>query len=120
MYVSKTHHVLNPKTSDVVKLLDYDIKNDLIVKGAAQTDQLKVPSKCRKCHFRRQKIQKIPGSMPRTPLAYSNYSLSSAQKFMTPYRRIFVYIFCVISICTLVFTRATKSLVVNIERTSQN
>ena len=35
-------------------------------------------------------------------------------------RRIFVYIFCVISICALIFTRATKSLVLNIERTSQN
>ena len=28
--------------------------------------------------------------------------------------------FCVISVCALVFTRATKSLVPNIERTSQN
>ena len=36
------------------------------------------------------------------------------------YRRIFVYSFCVISICALVFIRTTKSLVLNIERTSQN
>ena len=36
------------------------------------------------------------------------------------YMRIFVYIFCVISICALVSIRATKSLVLNIERASQN
>ena len=36
------------------------------------------------------------------------------------YRRSFVYIFCVISIYTLVFTRATKLLVLNIERISRN
>ena len=36
------------------------------------------------------------------------------------YRRIFVYSFCGIRICALVFIRATKSLVLNIERTSQN
>ena len=40
--------------------------------------------------------------------------------YLSWYKRIFVYIFCVISICTLVFARATKSLVLNIERTSQN
>ena len=41
-------------------------------------------------------------------------------RYLGMYRQIFVYIFCIISICTLVFTRATKSLVLNIERTSQN
>ena len=41
-------------------------------------------------------------------------------QMMVMYRQIFVYIFCLIIICTLIFTPATKSLVLNIERALQN
>ena len=55
-------------------------------------------------------------------LVYVLFHLSMRIYYVTcySYRRIFVYIFCVISICALAFTRATESLVLNIERTSQN
>ena len=50
----------------------------------------------------------------------AGFAQAQPQASYAAYWRIFVYIFCVISICSLVSTRATKSLVLNIERTSQN
>ena len=50
----------------------------------------------------------------------TNFGKYVVDQINTSNRRIFVYIFCVISICALVSTRYTKSLVLNVERTSQN
>ena len=54
------------------------------------------------------------------PFSFENGVVWTRSECTEEYRQIFVYIFCVISICTLVFTPATKFLVLNIERTLQN